>query len=101
MEPIYRNEPHGNRSVYVMFLLVSDIGNLTSEQLEYIPKIILLREFHKHIDDLWDRLPEHIRADPEIRQYPRCLEHYNRPWQRTHIDGPTPLIRDCGECRRR
>lgn len=77
-----------------------DIRDLTSEQLKYIPKVVLLREFPKHIDVLWDRLPEHIRADSEVQQYRRCLEHYNRPWHRTHIDGPAPLIKDCGECRR-
>lgn len=84
-----------------MFLLLSDtrdIRDLTSEQLKYIPKIVLLREFSKYIEDLWDKLPKHIRADLEIQQCRQCLKHYNRPWQQTHIDGPAPLIRDCSEC---
>lgn len=80
---------------------VHDIRDLTSEQLKYIPKTVLLRNnFCKHIDDLWDRLPEHIKADPEIQQYRRCLKHYNCLWQRTHIDGPAPLIRNCSVCQR-
>jgi len=34
----------------------------------------------------------------EVQTYRRCYEHYNRSWQRTHIDGPAPLIKDCREC---
>jgi len=34
------------------------IYSLTAKELEYIPKIILLREFKNYIDQLWDRLPE-------------------------------------------
>ncbi|KYN11265.1 hypothetical protein ALC57_16593 [Trachymyrmex cornetzi] len=49
-----------------MFLIVSDdLHSLTSKELEYIPKIVLLRQFEYCIDLLWDRLPEHIRADSE------------------------------------
>ncbi|KYN09203.1 hypothetical protein ALC57_18696 [Trachymyrmex cornetzi] len=53
-----------------MFLIVSDncdVYSLTAKQLEYIPKIILLREFKYYIDQLWDRLPDHIKADSEIQ----------------------------------
>jgi len=82
-----------------MFLMVSDnrdIQSLTAEQLKYILKVVLLREFRNCIDQLWDRLSEHIRADLEI-QYRRCLKHYNLSCQ-THIDGPAPLIKNCSEC---
>lgn len=87
-----------------MFLLLSDnsdIYNLTADQLKYIPKIILLRQFYNYIDYLWDRLPDHIKADLEIQQYRRCLKHYNLPSHQTHIDGPPPLIKNCSECQRR
>jgi len=36
---------------------------LTAKELEYILKIILLREFKKYIDQLWDRLSKHIKTD--------------------------------------
>ncbi|KYN29534.1 hypothetical protein ALC57_01023 [Trachymyrmex cornetzi] len=50
-----------------MFPVVSDdLHSLTSKELEYIPKIVLLRQFKYCIDLLWDRLPEHIRADSEF-----------------------------------
>ncbi|KYN26859.1 hypothetical protein ALC57_03760 [Trachymyrmex cornetzi] len=50
-----------------------------------------------YIDRVWDKLPEHVKADSEVRTYRRCDEHYNQPWQRTHIDGPAPKIKDCSE----
>ena len=87
-----------------MFLIVSDIcdvNSLTTEQLKYIPKVVLLQEFHNYIDHLWDRLPEHIKADSEVQQYRRCLKHYNLPSQHTHIDGPAPLRKNCCECLRK
>ncbi|KYQ58437.1 hypothetical protein ALC60_02573 [Trachymyrmex zeteki] len=57
-----------------MFLIISDdLHSLTSKELEYIPKIILLREFENFIHVLWDRLSEHIRADSEAQRYRRDL----------------------------
>lgn len=29
-----------------------------------------------------------------------CLRHYNRPWMRTHIDGPPPKTKNCVICRK-
>ena len=51
------------------------------------------------IEHVWDKLPEHVNADLEIRTYHCCDEHYNQSWQRTYIDGPAPKIKDCSECR--
>jgi len=50
------------------------------------------------IEHVWDKLPEHVKTDSEIRTYRRC--DYNQPWQRTHIDDPAPKIKDCSECQR-
>ncbi|KYQ53702.1 hypothetical protein ALC60_07365 [Trachymyrmex zeteki] len=50
---------------------------------------------------VWDKLPEHVKADSEVRTYCRCDEHYNQPWQRTHIDGLASKIRDCSEYQHR
>jgi len=77
-----------------------DILTLTAEQLRYVPKIVLLQKFGYYVEFLWDRLPEHIKPDSEVQQYRRCLKHYNLPSQRTHIDSPAPLIKDCDECLR-
>ena len=87
-----------------MFVLLSsafDLRGLSAEQLQYIPKIVLLQKCGNSIHYVWDKLPEHIKADPEVQTYRRCFEHYNQPWMRTHIDGPAPMIRDCSECQRK
>ena len=86
-----------------MFLVAldkCDIYSLTNEELQYIPKIVLLREFPNCIDQLWDKLPENLKADWEVQQYRRCLKHYNLPHHQTHVDGPAPLIKNCRECQR-
>lgn len=85
-----------------MFLLLTDkrdVLDLSAEQLQYIPKIALLRDFGDYVELLWDKLPAHVKTDSEVRSYRACREHYNRPWHRDHIDGPPPPIRDCVECR--
>jgi len=84
--------------MFFMVLDNSDVQSLTAKQLKYIPKVVLLQEFHNCIDQLWDRLPEHIRADSEVQEYRRCLKHYNLPYHQTHLDGPAPLIKNCSEC---
>ncbi|EZA56513.1 hypothetical protein X777_03560 [Ooceraea biroi] len=85
-----------------MFLLLPEdrgVFGLTSEQLQYVPKIILLERYGDYVEGLWNRLPEHLRCDPEVRRYRRCLAHYNQPGQRFYIDEPAPLIMDCSTCR--
>jgi len=57
-----------------------------------------VRRLHRHV---WDKLPKHVKADSEIRTYRRCDEHYNQSWQRMHINGPAPKIKDCSEYRHR
>jgi len=79
----------------------SDIRDLSVEQLQYIPKVVLLRVYGDYIEHIWDKLPEYVKADSEVRIYRRCDEHYNQPWQRTHIDSPAPKINDCNEYQRR
>ncbi|KAL6254329.1 hypothetical protein P5V15_014378 [Pogonomyrmex californicus] len=73
-------------------------SGLSAEQLQYIPKVVLLRVCGNYIDHVWDKLPEYIKADLEVQTYRRCVEHYNQSWDRDHIDGPAPRIKDCGLC---
>ena len=79
----------------------SDILKFDAEELQYRPKHILLHVFGNYVEFVWNTLPAHKKADAEVRSYRRCNEHYNQPWQRTHIDGPAPMIKDCSECQRR
>ena len=57
----------------------------------------MLREFKNYIDQLWDKLAEHIKADSEFQQHCQCLKHYNLPYHRLHI-GPASFIRNCSKC---
>lgn len=85
-----------------MFLAVTkkcDILSLTADQLRYIPKVILLSEFGDYVEEIWDRLPEYLRTDVEVQRHRLCREHWNRPCDRDHVDGPPPpLIKDCPQC---
>ncbi|RLU18819.1 hypothetical protein DMN91_009176 [Ooceraea biroi] len=57
-----------------MFLLLPEdrlICRLTSEQIQYVPKIILLERYGDYVEGLWDRLPEHLRRDPEVQRLHR------------------------------
>jgi len=85
--------------MYLVLCHSSDIRNLSAEQLQYISKVVLLRVYNDYIEHVWDKL--HVKADSEVRTYRRCDEHYNQPWQRTHIDGSAPKIKDCSKCWRR
>ncbi|KYN12735.1 hypothetical protein ALC57_15094 [Trachymyrmex cornetzi] len=87
--------------MYLALCHPSDILDLSAEQLQYIPRVILLRVYGDYIDNVLNKLPKHVKVDSEVRTYRRCDEHYNQPWQRTHIDGPAPKIKDCNECQRR
>ena len=78
----------------------SDIQDMSAEQLQYIPKVVLLRVYGDYIEH-WDKLLEHVKADSEVQIYRRYNEHYSQPWQQTHIDDPVPKIKNCSECRHR
>jgi len=54
-----------------------DIQDLSAEQLQYVPKVVLLRVYDDYIDHVWDKLPEYVKVDPEIRTCRRWNEHYN------------------------
>ncbi|KAL6252178.1 hypothetical protein P5V15_015587 [Pogonomyrmex californicus] len=84
--------------MYLALSHPSDIQDLSAEQLQYIPKVVLLRVCGNYIDHVWDKLPEYIKADLEVQTYRRCVEHYNQSWDRDHIDGPAPKIKDCDLC---
>ncbi|KYN19300.1 hypothetical protein ALC57_08368 [Trachymyrmex cornetzi] len=54
----------------MFFLLTNkrEILDFTAEQLQYIPKILLLQEFENYVEILWDRLPNHLKTDPEVQR---------------------------------
>ena len=60
-----------------IIIVLDDILKLSARELEYVPKVILVKKFGQYVEHLWERLPQHIKADPEVRGYRRCQDHYN------------------------
>ena len=52
--------------MYLALSHPSDIRNLSAEQLQHIPKVVLLRVYGDYIEHVWDQLPEHVKADSEV-----------------------------------
>lgn len=72
---------------------------LTKDELKNITKPQLLRYWGKQIHLVWDRLPAHLRADTEVALHLPCMEHWNTPHMRIHIDGSAPRRLECEKCR--
>lgn len=51
---------------YVL-LKIRSLDDLTVDQLKYVTKPILLEYYSFQIRNIWGKLPEHIKADPEIQ----------------------------------
>ena len=69
--------------VYLALCHSSDIRDLSAEQLQYIPKIALLRVYDDYIEHVWDKLPRHAKTDSEVRAYCLC---YRRALQSVAAD---------------
>lgn len=52
-----------------------------------------------YIDDVWDKLREDVQKDKRISSCRRCKKHFN--FTISAIDGPIPMIKDCGMCQMR
>lgn len=60
-------------------------------------KVVFTRYPPQDVDAVWQQLP--INVQEVCAPYRRCFQHHNRPWQRTHIDGPAPFVKDCHLCK--
>lgn len=63
-------------------------------------KFINILEMFKGIEllNMWSSLPYKFKTHPDIIKRLPCVEHYNLPTQRHHIDGVPPLIKNCLLC---
>lgn len=48
--------------------------------------------------NMWSSLPYKFKMHPDIIKRLPCVEHYNLPTQRHHIDGVAPAIKKCLLC---
>ena len=73
------------------------LNQLKLDELQALSKETLLK-FADDIRMIYDKLPRDLQEDEDIILWKRCFEHYNRPDQRTHIDGPAPPKMYCPVC---
>lgn len=72
--------------------------NLQTELVQYLPKDFLIN--HKEdLELIFDRLPVHLKSDPDILRNMRCTEHFTSMQAfYDSIDGPNPKRKDCYFC---
>ncbi|KYM94590.1 hypothetical protein ALC62_14780 [Cyphomyrmex costatus] len=68
---------------FALYHRSSDIRELNAEQLQYIPKIVLLQVCGDYIDHVWDRLPEHVKTDSEVQRIVKIETHTYNPFANT------------------
>jgi hypothetical protein len=76
------------------YLLQRKLCSHTDEELASLPAFAFEQLPPADIDHVWHRLPDHLKID----KFCRCTRHWNLPSQRTHIDGPAPMIMNCYAC---
>ncbi|XP_071576374.1 uncharacterized protein [Temnothorax nylanderi] len=60
--------------MFVLLSRPSDIRDFCVEQLQFVPKAVLLQMCGDHVHYVWDKLPEHIKTDLEVQTYRRTLQ---------------------------
>lgn len=90
----------------------------THQDPEYIPKHYINFDYYsEHLDEcknlekwelkqlkafelgeIWEYLDDKVKGDSEMLARLPCYEHYNRPEDQTHIDGPPPPKYKCWLC---
>ena len=88
-------EPSADRSIH-RFYETGSLHALSTAHLACLPKSFLLCYCAQHIEEVWSRLPEKFKNDPEIADCRRCFKHYNTGV--TEFDGPAPLVKNCQSC---
>lgn len=74
---------------------------LTSEQLENMPKEVMITCKPNEIALVWDKLPEHMKNDIDILKYQYSSEQYNNLYEEEESDVSTPRKLYCCYCKMR
>lgn len=75
-----------------------NLKTLTRQELEHIPRTLLLTFGQDNISELWHKLPLRLRQDPVLSKHRICKKHLQSDNQ-DQFDGPPPQIRHCNRCR--
>lgn len=70
---------------------VGGLQNMTREQLENMPKEVMISLAPNQIALIWDKLPDRLKNDCDMLNYRFCYEHYS-------IDYDSNEERDVGDC---
>lgn len=73
-----------NKENYVVDFVVEAIVNhqlvglsqMGRDLIALLPKKYLVNCAQREIPIVWSRLPNHLKADPEVQKYKFCLDHY-------------------------
>lgn len=71
-----------------------DFKNMTEDQFKIIPKEFIIN-YIENIDDVYDKLPPHMKVDVDILNCLRCTQHYFPPGDTNR----NPKRKDCYFCK--
>lgn len=84
---------------------VGGLLNMTREQLENMPKEVMISLAPNEIALIWDKLPDSLKNDGDMLEYRFCYEHYSSGSsedsneERDEGDGPIPRKLYCCYCK--
>lgn len=90
--------PSFDQSIKIFFQCEENLALMNAEDIACLPKEFLLIFASGTIDQAWDKLPEHMRADKDIADCRRCTRHYHTTAGADDFDGPAPMIKNCLQC---
>lgn len=100
--------PQIDRANYTRMLLslkdynrVGGLLKMTKEQLENMPKEVMISLAPMEIARVWDKLPNHLKNDSDMLKYQFCYEHNktNNDDDDDEADGPPPRRIFCCYCK--
>lgn len=71
---------------------------ISSEFIKHLPKDFIIN-IHEDIEGIYDRLPERLKDDEDIKKCLRCDKHFSwRSFCESDWDGKNPKRKDCYFC---
>jgi hypothetical protein len=86
-----------------VYNLVGGLQKMTREQLENMPKEVMISLAPYEIALVWDKLPNHLKNDSDMESYRFCYEHHTSSddsnEEKDVADGPIPRKLFCCYCK--
>lgn len=73
---------------------------LTPQQIKLLPPNYFQRLDAGDLQSIWKHIPKEYRKNKKLQLKLPCYDHWNRPEDRDHIDGPPPARDKCWECQK-